>query len=260
MPKIHSKITGSGTPVVLLHGFCEDLTLWDELQKTLASSYLVIAIDLPGFGQSELLPDNFSIADVAIAVHDYLSDQQINHYAVLGHSLGGYVAMSMMAQFEASILCYGLLHSTALEDSPEKKLNRDKAIEFVNNHSVKAFLKEFVKGLFDPAYVGRYQTAITKVEKMGANLLPETVTGYMSAMRDRKNMLEVLQKTSTICLFLFGMDDTLFSIKDLEQQVALLPENQVIALEKVAHMGMYEDFENFNTGIATFLSTQTHAI
>jgi pimeloyl-ACP methyl ester carboxylesterase len=260
MPKIHSKITGSGTPVVLLHGFCEDLTLWDELQKTLASQYLVIAIDLPGFGQSELLPGNFSIADVAIAVHDYLLDQHIADYAIFGHSLGGYVAMSMMAQFESSILCYGLLHSTALADNPEKKLSRNKAIKFVNNYGVKAFLKEFVKGLFDTAYVNRYHEAISKVEQMGANLLPETVTGYMSAMRDRKDMLEVLQNTSSICLFLFGMDDSLFTKNDIERQVALLTESQVIALEKVAHMGMYEDFENFKIGIVAFLSQQNLAI
>lgn len=256
MPKIHSKITGSGAPVVLLHGFCEDLTLWDDLQSTLASSYLVIAIDIPGFGQSELLPGEFSIDDVAHAVHDYLTDLHINHYVVLGHSLGGYVAMSLMAHFKSSILCYGLLHSTVLADSPEKKLNRDKAIEFVDNHGVKTFLNEFVKGLFDAANVGKYESAISKVKRMGINLSTETVTGYMRAMRDRKDMLEVLQNTSHICLFLYGTDDVLFTKYDINLQAALLPKNQVIALENVAHMGMFEDYENFQTGIAAFLSQQ----
>ena len=256
MTELNAKITGEGPGIVLLHGFCEDLTLWDELQQLLEHSYQVIAIDLPGFGKSDPMPGSFTLTDIASVVHRYLNAQNISNYSVLGHSLGGYIALEMKALFPPEVQLFGLIHSTALTDSEDKKQNRNKAIEFIRHHGVKVFLGEFVKGLFDNRFVERNKEAIAKVEAMGSNLTSATVIAYIEAMRDRNSHLDMLQSYPEQCLFLYGKDDNLFTAKDIESQTSIIPGSNVAELDNVAHMGMYEDFYNFQSHIFEFLDTE----
>src|SRR5210317_1347779 len=86
---------GKGTAVVLLHGFLEDLSMWDEITPALSENHQVIKVDLFGHGETGNLGYVHSMEEQARMVRAVLSESGTGNYAVIGHSMGGYVALAM---------------------------------------------------------------------------------------------------------------------------------------------------------------------
>src|ERR1041385_8521417 len=95
MSPIFYRTVGKGHPVVLIHGFCETHEIWNGFADQLAEKFLVLAPDLPGFGESAILQTPFSIADVASVVIEWIDQLNLKSPIVVGHSLGGYVTLAM---------------------------------------------------------------------------------------------------------------------------------------------------------------------
>ncbi len=148
MSSIHSEVKGEGNPVILIHGFCETFAIWKPLVNKLAFSHKVITLDLPGFGKSPLPESPFSITDIADQVHLWLLEKNLLGSIIIGHSLGGYVALALAEKYPDSIKGFGLMHSTAFADDEEKKHSRNKTIEFV-----KARCKGFCRLFCEPAFL-----------------------------------------------------------------------------------------------------------
>ncbi len=88
------QLQGEGKAVVLLHGFCESKHVWHNIVADLSKIFKVISIDLPGFGESELCSDKPSIENFARSVQDVLIHLQVESSVLIGHSMGGYVALA----------------------------------------------------------------------------------------------------------------------------------------------------------------------
>ena len=251
---LNKEVAGSGLPVVLLHGFCEDLSLWENLVKPLAQQNKVITIDLPGFGKSDPIEDDLSIENVASLVHNtVVNELHINEYIVIGHSLGGYICLALADLYSESIIAFGLVNSTSFADTEEKKLVRIKAIDFINKHGVAKFLEGFVGNLFTPQNQKLLSEEMAKVLNMGIALPNATVTGYMEAMLNRPDRSFILSQQNNV-LFVGGTEDQHVPLPDNEKQLKLLhhPENGHI-YDNVAHMGMYEAKNTFENAILNFL-------
>jgi len=253
---LNSKVTGHGLPVVLLHGYCEDLNLWQEFTIPLSNNYQIIAIDLPGFGKSKPSAGHISIDNVAEIVHNYLSTSlNIKKYVVLGHSLGGYVSLALADTYPASVLGYGLINSTSFADNGEKKLLRDKTVEFIQNQGVATFLQSFVKNLFTEENQRLLKDDLTKILLMGANLSKEVLISYMIAMRNRPDRSFLLKEFKHI-LFVGGLQDQHISYIDLERQVNLVKDDiNCHLLGSAAHMSVYEEPELLRLAILEYLKT-----
>lgn len=233
--------SGQGPTIVLIHGFCEDLDVWKNIESGLTRYFDVILIDLPGFGNSDITDYNFTIDSLAAQLDAFISELGVSgRYAVIGHSLGGYVALSMAKQFPDKIYKIALAHSTALADSSEKKLNRNRVIEFIETHGVHHFLGQFVPSLFSPQNVDSHKEAIESVVEMGKGLTSEIIIAYTKAMRDRLDNMQVLADKNVDTLFIYGSEDGIFSDEDINKHVEVLDRNHSIKLEKCGHMGMYE--------------------
>ena len=122
---------GEGLPVVFLHGFCETKDLWHSYMEPLSKVCRVFALDLPGFGDNSPLTDPLTIADMAEQVYNTLINLGIEQCIMIGHSMGGYVALAFSEKFPSRLKGLGLFHSTAYPDSVEKKQARDKTIDFI---------------------------------------------------------------------------------------------------------------------------------
>ncbi len=226
---------GSGPPLVFLHGFCETHEIWNAFVKPLSAQFRVIMIDLPGFGRSEILPAPFTIDDVGNTVANWLIENKILKSILIGHSLGGYVTLSVAERHSQLLEGIGLFHSIAFEDSQEKKENRNKVIEFVRKNGVQPFIDTFVPGLF----FDKSSPAIPHVEKIASQTKVETLVGYSIAMRDRPDRSSAL-KSSIPKLLLAGTEDTLIPI-DVSRRMGKMSENSsFFELKNTAHMGFFE--------------------
>ena len=100
---IHYFEQGQGFPLVLLHGFLADSSAWTTLVDKLSSHYRCICIDLLGFGQSDQPDIPFSVKDQVSIVRDVVEALKLNHYSVIGHSFGGWVAAAYALQYQAEL-------------------------------------------------------------------------------------------------------------------------------------------------------------
>ena len=150
--KIFYKTEGNGKPVILIHGFAEDSSIWKHQIKALKENFYLIIPDLPGSGQSEMLEGEILIenyAEVIKAIADKeLKDSNQNTCTIIGHSMGGYIALAFAEKHPELLNGLGLFHSTAYADDNAKKETRRKGIEFIKNNGVELFLKTTTPNLF----------------------------------------------------------------------------------------------------------------
>lgn len=233
---IHYADEGSGFPVLFIHGFCETHKIWNSFAKDLAKGFRILSIDLPGFGKSELLPTPFSITDVASRVNQWLKNLHIDSCIAIGHSLGGYVTLAMVEQNPKLFKGFCLFHSTAYADTDERKLSRNKVIEFVSRNGVVPFIESFIP----PLFYDHLNPHIPAVVALASQTKQETLIAYVEAMRDRPERVHVLEQFKNAVLFIAGEKDGGISPESVKKQSELNPQSILHILPEVAHMGMFE--------------------
>lgn len=233
---IHVREQGTGPVLLLLHGFCEDLTIWDGAFQYFASRYRVIAVDLPGFGKSSPIAGGFSLDEVGTALDQWRLQQGIHEAIVIAHSLGGYVGLAMAKISSDWILGLVLFHSTALPDSEEKKKSRDKVAEFLLRNGSAAWTDNFIPALFrDPGH-----PAIAGLKEKAGRIPAETLVAYTRAMRDRNDSVDFLASVPFPVAYIAGRGDTAVPYESVLQQQKSLPRAKFYVVEEIGHMGMLE--------------------
>jgi pimeloyl-ACP methyl ester carboxylesterase len=245
--------TGSGLPLVLIHGFCESKELWKDFEEKFSADYRVITPDLPGFGASPLKRKEINMRYMAEAVHELLVSLNIEKCVMVGHSLGGYVTLAFAEKYENMLHGIGLFHSSAFPDSLEKKKSRNKTIEFIEKHGAEAFAASFVSPLFYPANRERLKSEIEFLTKIAASTSAESIIAATKAMRDRKNRTEVLKNIKAPVLFIIGEDDPAIPL-DASLEMCDMPGRAVKhILSQTGHIGMYEKKEETLNIVGEFL-------
>lgn len=253
LPDLFHTEAGKGKAVVFLHGFCENLSIWNDFMPDIASKHRFISLDLPGFGGSPLL-ENTSIETVGKAVYKFLRNIGVEEAHLFGHSLGGYVALSIAEQHPDFITSIGLIHSNAFADGYEKKINRDKSIEFMQKHGVDTFLQTFVPSLFNPERREALQEKIDLLRELTKETKQDSMIAYTAAMRDRKDRSFLLNELNCPILFVAGALDGLINIELSLQHKPLIKSGEFHVLQNSGHVGMYEEPEELLTIFEGFLN------
>jgi len=250
MTSISFRVRGKGKALLLIHGFPFHQAIWEEYVEFLSKNFLVITVDLPGFGKSPSLPEPFTLAEVADALLVFLKSKEIDQVAVVGHSLGGYVALSMVEKKSELFSGLVLFHSTAYADSPEKKDSRTKVVEFVKKNGAEAFTTSFIP----PLFANQNHPAIDKVKNIAGESSSETVIGYTLAMRNRPDQIKTLERFKNPTLFLAGKKDPGIPVDSVLKQASHCQNHRIHLLESAAHMGMFEFPEETAAQIKDFLA------
>ncbi len=227
---------GEGTPVVLIHGFCETSEIWEGFENILSSYGRIISIDLPGFGKSPLPAGPISIDMIAEIVLKWLKDKQIIAPVVIGHSLGGYITLAMAAIDPTYFDKLVLFHSSVYADSDEKKATRDKVIDFVTKNGVDPFIQTFVPTLF----YNKSHPAIEKVRHIGVMTRVKTLIEYTKAMRNRPSREEFLRQYIRPTLFIAGVHDEIIPLEISRKMSSIGSKSTFFVLPESGHMGMIE--------------------
>lgn len=248
MSRLNFRKSGKGDPIILIHGFPMNRTVWDPFITLLSENFTVITVDLPGFGESTILKSPFTIAEVAEEIILWIEEEQIGTSVLIGHSLGGYVALSMVAKKAKHFAGFGLFHSTAYADSEEKKQSRTKVIEFIDKNGVETFTTNFIA----PLFVDQTHPAIEYVKQIAKQSSKEAVQGYTLAMRDRPDLTSIISNYKNPILFLAGEKDTGIPPENIYKQAASSPNSETHVIEGVAHMGMFENPSKTSRIISNF--------
>lgn len=229
--------TGKGTAVVLLHGFLENQTMWQYLAPVLATKYRVITIDLLGHGNTDCLGYVHTMEDQADMVHHVLHELKIRKSVLIGHSMGGYVALAFAELYPDNVKGLVLLNSTSRADNDERKLNRDRAIAAVKQNYT-AFVRMSIANLFSED--NREKLAET-IENVKLEALKTPLQGIVAALEGMKirNDREVLLHFGPypIALILgkkdgvLPYDDNVTQVENTRVQLTTFPDGHMSHLE-----------------------------
>lgn len=237
MSSLHFIERGSGHPVILIHGFPLNQQIWDAFATQLSASFNVFTVDLPGFGNSPILDQGFTIENVAEKLLEWTQELRLDNAVIVGHSLGGYVALAMAERAPDLLSGLVLFHSTAYADTEEKKQNRNKVLDFIEKNGVQAFTSNFIP----PLFANQHHEGITLIRSIGTQATSDAVIGYTKAMRDRKDRTHVLKEFKKPVLIISGEKDAGISVESVKEQTKLSSHVELQVLPEVAHMGMLEN-------------------
>jgi len=263
---ISYRTEGKGTPVVLLHGFGEDSHIFDQQIAFLKDHCLLIVPDLPGTGRSELLvsdyplpvsgilkPSTVSIEDYADCIKALLEKEQIGNCILLGHSMGGYITLAFAEKFPGSLSRFGLIHSTAFADNEEKKLNRQRGIDLMEQYGAYAFLKNTIPNLFSRQFKEAFPDKLESLIEASKQFSTEACRQYYTAMMNRPDKTSVLQGNPLPVLFVIGTEDVAAPLNDLNRQIHLPLCSYIHIIENVGHMSMWEAPELLTSYLLEFI-------
>lgn len=262
--KIYYRVSGTGSYVLLLHGFGEEGSIWNQTVAHLSEYFTCIVPDLPGSGNSSMIADMSieGMADCMKALLDHEKNKRpspvSNHCVIIGHSMGGYITLAIAEKHPSILAGIGLFHSTAYADNEEKKAIRQKAIEFIGSHGAAAFLKTSIPGLFSgrPGFKAS-DTIVQDLVAKGQLFSAASLTAYYRAMIERPDRTSILSNSTFPILFILGLHDQAIPYQKALEQTHLAPMSHVHVLSESGHMGMLEEAENSNTILQNFITSAT---
>lgn len=237
--KMFYRTSGQGPAVVLLHGFLESSAIWKNYVRKLSGSFQVITPDLPGHGLSELISPIHSMDLMAEAVEQVVKLLAIKSYLLVGHSMGGYVALAMAERYPKKVRGLVLFHSHAMADSPEALTNRERTISLVKKDH-HGFIKNFIPGLFDPGNKNKYAREMASLKELSSATPKEGIIAALEGMKARPDRTHVLTQLRVPMLFIIGKNDSRIPMQTILPQAILPEHSELLVLDHVGHMGFIE--------------------
>ena len=250
--KLFYSITGNGPAVILIHGFGEDENVWKEQISFLESSFHLIVPSLPGSGSSELIED-MSIEGMAESIYFILQQEGLEQCTMIGHSMGGYIALAFAEKYPSMLRGLGLLHSTAFADTEEKKLARKEGIKHIEEKGALSFLKDFIANLYSSFTKETNPSIIQDHINSMSYLTKAALISYYQSMMDRPDRTEVLKQNKIPVLFVLGKSDKAIPFQDGLKLASMPDISYIHVLERSGHMGMIEEPELTNSILNNFL-------
>lgn len=250
---------GDGPPIVFLHGFPHDRSLWAHQRAALSTRARCIVPDLRGFGESS--PDGpYSMDQYADDVVGLLDWLEIDDAIVCGLSMGGYVAMAMWRRHPERLRGLVLCDTRATADTDAARETRDELIALAKASGASAIAARQLPGM-----VGKSTRAARPMvdETMRAMMSRQPVAGMvgaLTALRDRPDSQSTLASISVPTLVVVGEDDVITPMRDAQAMMALLPSAATPRLECIAgagHVSCLERPAAINFVLAEFLASTT---
>ena len=245
---------GSGLPVIFLHAFPLNRTMWEPQVTALVGDCRCIPIDLRGFGDSAPSPpytvDQY--ADDVIAVLDTL---QIERAVVAGLSLGGYVAFALWRRHRARVRALILADTRAGADTIENIERRRELIELAETQGSSAIANVQIAGLVGKTTRDKRPDLYDSVHRMIAQAPVEGVIGALEAMIARPDSTSTLSTIDVPTLIIAGSEDVPTPPKEARAMQASIPGSRIEILQQAGHLSNIERPAAFNTVVTEFLAS-----
>jgi len=243
--KVRYKCLGNSdnTAVVLIHGYLESLEIWDGFAEKLSAKYFVVSVDLPGHGKSGIFSSLHSMDDLAEAVHRVSESLGLKKMHIVGHSMGGYVALAFREIFESSVISCVLFHSTCFADTQEKRKNRDREIQFVKRGKKELIVSTNIPRAFADDNLNAFSNEIERAKEIGVSTPDEGICSILEGMKQRPDRCNILRDDKIPALIIAGKKDNYIPFEAIRKIQEMCQNIQVSVLENSGHMGFIEERE-----------------
>lgn len=245
--------TGVGRPIVLIHGYPFNRSLWNEQVDALSTGYRVIVPDLRGFGETGASTDPATMNRMARDVAQLLDHLQISQAVIGGLSMGGYVALAFYKQFPSRVRALVLADTRAQADTEEAKQNRAQQAEKALSEGMAGIAGAMLPKLLTPETVSKRPEIFKRVRDMMLKTKPEGAASALMGMAEREDQTALLSRITAPTLILVGAEDAITPVADSEKMHQAIAGSRLVVLENAGHVSNLERTEQFNEALLKFL-------
>jgi 3-oxoadipate enol-lactonase len=246
--------SGSGTPLLLIHGWPHNRTLWAGQMSGLATQARCLAPDLRGFGSSTV-HDPYSIEQYADDLVALLDARGIERVVVNGLSMGGYVALAMLRRHRSRVRALVLTSTRATADTDEAREKRARLVEFVEQHGVEALAQRQLKAMVGATTFDRRPEVRESLRQLMAAAPVEGVIGGLRAMAARADATDLLPTIDVPTLVVGGAEDSFTAPDELRAMADRIPGSRLELLAGCGHVCAYERPGAYNHVVGEFLGS-----
>jgi 3-oxoadipate enol-lactonase len=225
---------GRGTPLVLLHGYPLDHSIWEPVVLLLENDFDLIMPDLRGFGSSDLTGEPYGMPEMAEDISLLLDKLGIWQAAIAGHSMGGYVALAFARAHPQRVTGLSLVASQVLPDALEKKSSRYEEAEYILKNGV----REVADGMSAKLTVSPDLQAWLRALILSQR--PQGLAGALKAMAERPDSSALLPDADFPVVLIHGEADLLIPVERARRVKAAVGQALLVEIPHIGHMPMME--------------------
>ena len=244
--------TGKGKTIVLLHGYLETMEVWENTAAELSKTFRVITLDLPGHGLSGFCENATTMEFMADCIKTLLDKQKVSECFVVGHSMGGYVALVFAKKYPNKTKALCLFSSTPNADTEQKKTDRDREIDLIRAGKFELILKTNISRGFADMNLKRLDEEIFAIEDTATVSNTDGIIACLQAMKLREDMNDFMKTVQQKTLFVFGKHDNYIPFDVAENIVQKYPQATHIILQNSGHNGFIEEPEESLKALGEF--------
>lgn len=247
---------GTGAvPIIFLHGYPFDKTMWLEQIDFLKSSNRVIAYDIRGFGKST---DEVSVFSIDLFVEDligFMDSLIIEKAIVCGFSMGGYIALNAIKNHSDRFSALILSDTQCIADTAEIKIKRYQAIEDIALVGIKKFIEKFIKSVFHKDSWTTKPQLVDKVQALALTNSQHSITSGLTAIAEREETCSSLVEVDVPTLIICGREDTVTPVVQSEFMNQKIKGSELHIIENAGHVTNLEQASEFNKHLHNFLKS-----
>jgi pimeloyl-ACP methyl ester carboxylesterase len=246
---------GAGIPVIFVHAFPLNQTMWDEQLDALKRHCRVITMDLRGFGKSDMPDSACSMDQMASDVRGLMHALDIDRAVLAGLSMGGYVSLAFYRNYPEAVRGLVLADTRATADTTEARERRFKSAEKAEREGARAIADDMIPLLLGRSTVESRPGIVQRVRAMIEANSPRAIAAAQRGMAERRDSMDILAGIDLPTLILVGSEDTLTPAADAQAMGARIHGSRMQVIEGAGHLSNLEQPAQFNSIVIEFLET-----
>ena len=246
---------GQGSPLVFVHGFPLDHTMWRQQIAEFRNTHRVLAVDLPGFGQSSPAAGEMSIVGFADRLAEFLDQIGVTEQVTLcGLSMGGSIALQFALRHPEKLARLILCDCRAVADSPEAQKMRHDLADRVLKQGPEFVAEAMATRLFAASTLAQQPEIVESIQSVIRSTAPASVAGGSRALANREDAVPRLGEIATPTLVLVGSEDMISPPDEMRQIAQRLPHGTLAVIQGAGHMAPLEAPTPVNAAIREWLA------
>ena len=243
---------GTGIPIVFLHAFPLNRTMWTAQQAALGQRFRTISIDLRGHGESDAPFWRYSLEQYASDVKELLAGLGIARAVFVGLSMGGYLEFTLYRLYPELILGLVFADTRAEADKPEQRQWRFNLAQRTASTGPAAVIADMLPKLLAPKTYERDPDLVERVRSIQAAAPVAGIIGDLMAMAERPDSVDLLSSITIPTLVIVGEDDVLTTPVDAQRIANGIPGAKLVVLPGAGHLSNMDQPDLFNRAVGEF--------
>lgn len=250
---------GSGKPVVLLHAFPCNRSMWAHQISTLLQShqFRVITPDFRGFGESEATEGPYLMETLADDIAALLDELHVKDCVLGGLSMGGYVAFAFYRAYSRRVQALILSDTRPQADTPEGRAAREETARLAEQEGSQAVAERYLSRMLTPETLQEPTGTTARLRAMMEAATPTGIAGALRGMALRPDSTDLLAQIHCPTLVLVGEEDSITPSADATFMTEHIANARMVTIPHAAHLANMENPEAFNRALVSFLEQET---